>query len=489
MIARDAFMKICDIDWGDDSAEKDEYLLEYFVATSSFRRLSNKQKNIVVGRKGSGKSALLRKLETSFSADGKTYVTRLSPKPNSIRTVLNDEEINLNFGQPIFFQHTWIRQILLDILCKVGCSTSNQLISGSFSFAREIASEQKQISKDIVENISSLLRELKIKVGSLGEFGLQLEKELRGNAGVDALEYHVKSIADKGFKFVVLVDDLDLGWDNSETANNLLLGLLSATNYLNGIINAIHPIVFLREDVYSILLTQTQHADKFRDVERIRWSKESLIQILLERINFNRKKHNEPILEDPFSSIFPATVGTANCDNWLIERTLSRPRELIQLTRYYSENVTEDIPSDTLLKAAETNYSNWKLEDLCAEYKNQYPGLFDIFSYWKTNFFRQKYTLKRVEVEEILLEIATNIVLNELWFNQIVDNTNLEAFLKVLYEIGFIGDFILGGQGGSRTIYSYEVRHEPLFNEVQIHPCFRRAVGTVQRIRSRSTSV
>ena len=52
-------MKLSYITWGDDSAEKDSYLLDYFVTSDAFRRIAARSKNLVIGRKGSGKSALL----------------------------------------------------------------------------------------------------------------------------------------------------------------------------------------------------------------------------------------------------------------------------------------------------------------------------------------------------------------------------------------------------------------------------------------------
>lgn len=88
----------------------------------------------------------------------------------------------------------------------------------------------------------------------------------------------------------------------------------------------------------------------------------------------------------------------------------------------------------------------------------------------------------------MLLCIATEVALNEEWFNSIVNSTDIDALLKVLYEIGFIGDFVQGGEGGSKTFYSYLDRHEPRFEEIQIHPCFRRAVNTVERIRTRASA-
>lgn len=479
-------MKLSEINWGDDSAEKDPYLLRYFVESTAFQRLRDRQKNMIVGRKGAGKSAVRKKLEETFQSESNTHVINLSPKFNSIRNILNDKDIAGGFGQEIFFQHTWIRQILLDCLCAVGHGAKGRYAKDSLEFARNISVELKRTSKDLVENISDVLTKIKAKVGDLGEFGLALERELRNVADVDSLEHHFCAIAKDGAKFVVLVDDLDLGWNNSDAANNLLLGLLSAVNYLVALNSNMFLCIFLREDVYSILITKTQHSDKYRNIERLRWEKGDLMSVLCERINFNRERCGLDRLSAPLFTVFPHTVGTSNSDNWLYERTLGRPRELIQLSRYYTEAVDSDQPSDEALKQSEINYSEWKLDDLCSEYSNQYPGLVSIFSYWKTNFFRYKYHLKRSELDEMLLSVLTEVELNQSWFNEISDATDVPEFLQILYEIGFIGDFVLGGEGGSKTVYSYQGRHEPRFEEVQIHPCFRRAVGTVERIRSRT---
>jgi hypothetical protein len=277
-----------------------------------------------------------------------------------------------------------------------------------------------------------------------------------------------------------------LGWDNSKTANNLLLGLLYAVTYITSLSPNLFVCVFLREDVYSLLLNKTQHSDKYRDIERIRWGKTELLKVLSERIKFNRKKNNLPEVIDLFGTVFELSMGASNTDNWLIERTLSRPRELIQFSRIYTESVDDDQPNSQKLKAAEQAYSSWKLDDLCTEYGNQYPGLATVFTYWKQNFARKKYHMERAEIDDIVLEIASKVTLNEPWFNQIVNASDMHNFLTILFEIGFLGDFIKGGAGGSKTIYSYEENHVPKFEEIQIHPCFRRAVDTVERIRASS---
>lgn len=478
-------MNIKEIVWGDDSAEKDPNILDYFVSSDHFERIKNKTKNIVVGRKGAGKSALRKKLFKEFARHENTYVINVSPTYNSIKSILNNKDIQGSFGEEIFFQHTWLRHIYIDTLCYIGHAAKGKYSEGSLAYAREVSQQLNRTSKDLVENIAEVLTKLKLKAGNLGELGLQIEKELRNIADLDALEHHVSELAESGAKFVILIDDLDLGWDNSQPANNMLLGLLSAINAMTSKVKNIYPCIFLREDVYSILITQTQHSDKYRNIERIRWSKDALLNILNERIKYNRNKAGLPKIADVFTTVFPVSVGTSNTENWLIEKTLSRPRELIQLARYYSEAVDGTAPNDSVLKESEATYSSWKLDDLCAEYTNQYPGLISIFSAWKTNFFRHKYHLAFAEVEEMMLTLMTDVNLNENWWNELVNKVDVRGLLKILYEVGFIGDFVKGGEGGSKTFYSYEERHEPRFEEIQIHPCFRRSVSTVERIRNK----
>lgn len=477
-------MKLNQIAWGGDSAESDSHLLEYFLQTETYHRLIDKNKTIVIGRKGSGKSALRKKLAKTFSEEVDTHVINISPKYASIRNILNEKDLSEKFGEEIFFQHSWLRQIMLDSLCQIGHSAKGKYTSESLEYARSIAKDLNRTTKDLVENISEVLSKIKLKAGDLGELGLHLEKELRIVSEVDALEFHTASLCEEGAKFIIMIDDLDLGWDNSKLSNNLLLGLLSAMSYIKSISPNIHILIFLREDVYSILMEHTQHSDKFRNIERIRWNKENLIALLNERIKFSYTHKNETIEEDPFYMVFPETIGTHNTDNWLVERTLHRPRELIQLSRIYTEQIAGEAPDGDVLKNCEKEYSTWKLEDLCTEYSNQYPGLSEIFSFWKTNFRKQKYHLKNDDISDLVFKLFDELPMNHKWFSNLATKVDLDGFLSILYEIGFIGDFVQGGQGGSKTIYSFSENHEPRFEEVQIHPCFRKAVETVDRIRN-----
>ncbi len=113
----------------------------------------------------------------------------------------------------------------------------------------------------------------------------------------------------------------------------------------------------------------------------------------------------------------------------------------------------------------------------------QYPDLNSLFTYWKTNFYRKKYHLKEDELEEIAFELLDRVEIEHSWFQNLKSKADTYGLLNVLYDIGFLGDFVLGGEGGSTTKYSFADIHEPILEEVDIHPCFRKSVGTVARIR------
>ncbi|MFB9942426.1 P-loop ATPase, Sll1717 family [Gluconobacter oxydans] len=483
-------MDIRQIHWGDESAEKDSHLLSYFVKSEALNRLTEKRKSIIVGRKGAGKSALLKKLNQTFN-ENDIYTINLTPNENSIRSILNDSDIIDSFGVEIFFQYAWLRYIYLEIAMFLGSNPTGEQLSAR---CRNFYLQEHRGKRDIIETVKSLLTRIKIKAGKLGDLGIDLEKEIFNACEIETIEGIIQEIYDiHSIQIIVLVDDLDLGWDNSTTSNDMLLGLLSASARIQSKFHSIFPIISLREDIYSILMSKTQHADKFRNIEKIRWTKDNLINVLDERIKYNFSQDAPEQNSESqyfFHLVFPQTIGTSNTDNWLIERTLSRPRELIQFARLYTELVEGNRPDVEKLKEAESIYSQMKLDDVCSEFSHQYPDLDKVMDYWSSKLRRKKYHLKYDEIGEMIFDIFEKCNCNAQWFLTLKKEADIDGFLKILYEVGIIGDFILGGAGGSRTVYEYEtVKGTPTFDEIQIHPCFRIALDTVQRIRKTSSPV
>ena len=477
-------MRIYDINWGGDSAESDPNLLEYFVESEALKRILQKQKPIVIGRKGSGKSALRKKAEDKFKSKEDNLVIPITPE-GELFNIKNSQTTINEYNEEIFFRYIWIQYILKQSLCKAGDNVKGLLVTGSREFARQVSRTNNETSNDLVEYITTLISKLEVKVSKFGELGVSFENQLKDDTDLYNLKHHFQTIANTYNNIIIFIDDLDVGWDNSKLANNFLLGLLSACDHISALSNQVYYCIFIREDVYSILMTQTQHSDKWRNIEEIRWTKPQLLEILNTRINFNRKQHNLSEKNDPFETVFPAMVGPSNTDNWLLERTLWRPRELLQFARIYTENLPDNNPNAEVLKERESKYSNWKLDDLCTEYKYQYPSLKEIFKYWRTYYRRCKYQLERDEVDSIILDILDNLDLEQSWFKEIKNNIDTYNFLDILYEIGFIRDVV-----NNKEFHAYFTprnEHLPIFEEISIHPCFRKAIDTRERMKSQNT--
>ncbi len=473
-------MNISLIDWGNDAAEHDKDLLEYFVEPSDFYRLENLKKTFIIGRKGSGKSAIRRKLQKIFNKDRVFLVETLPSQIDRKLQMIN----NPRAYQEDTFKYMWILFLYQRALIEIAKSWKGKVALGSFEYARNYAQQAGECDLDFVELLAQFLYKFRIKSHNW-EFNFLSGREIKNT--IDEYEFHLKNICNQEYKIIFTVDDLDLIWDNTPSSNYLLLGFLHAIQRIQSISSGnIHVFAFLREDIYNTMMSMTQHSDKFRDIMRIQWNINTLKTILVERIKFNNKKQGGANLADPFREVFPPKVGTSNTMNWLFERTLCRPRELIQLCRCYTELVTTNKPDAEVLKNAEAVYSQWKLDDLCTEYSNRYPELSKLFHYWKVYCPYSRYILKKEEYEENFMNILADLHIEQPWYKDLQNSIDAQSFMEILYEIGFVGDYIKPkkcGVNGHKTIYSISEsskNHNPQFDFVSIHPCFRKAMESTK---------
>ena len=379
---------IRNIDWGNDSAEHDPSLLDYFITPDNFNRIVNFKKTFVIGRKGAGKTAIRKKILSQFKGDKDHVTVEISPTNGIFRNLAGVDLLKEERSDEVIFQYAWLNSIMRQCLNKIGDESASRLTVGSASIARQFAKNEGVTNSDFVESVSKILQSVKLKVQDVGEIGLQLENLVKESSAIDRYEYHIRKLASEGCKVTILIDDLDVGWDNSERSNQILLGLLTASMYLKAIDQNVNIIFFIRDDIYSILMKKTTHSDKYRDTFPIQWTPEGFQALLSERISQSLDGKASANTETDFLRVFPEKVGTQFALRWMSERTLSRPRELLQLARLYTEELKQDSPCQTTLKAVEENYSNWKKEDLCAEFVNQYPGLDEIFDFWRHKYFR-----------------------------------------------------------------------------------------------------
>lgn len=58
-----------DIDWGEDEARNDESLEHYFVEFPGYDSILKGKKRFIIGRKGTGKSAILQKIRLDCNSN------------------------------------------------------------------------------------------------------------------------------------------------------------------------------------------------------------------------------------------------------------------------------------------------------------------------------------------------------------------------------------------------------------------------------------
>jgi hypothetical protein len=174
---------------------------------------------------------------------------------------------------------------------------------------------------------------------------------------------------------MILVDELDQGWDNSVHSNRFIGSLLQAAVRIQRMNLRTKVVVFIRSEIFDLVKYDIDQLDKLRSsIEILRWAPDELGGMILKRIDYCMGTHIDDIEKDRalLSYIFPESCRGMPGFEYLVSRTTRRPREVLQFLRHAHQLAAgagaKKITAEYLIKAEE-EYSSWKLEHLCAEYK------------------------------------------------------------------------------------------------------------------------
>ena len=216
--------------------------------------------------------------------------------------------------------------------------------------------------------------------------------------------------------------------------------------------------------------------------EVIEWDKESLFRLITKRISYSLPKTQNLPDEEKWETVFLNNIQGKGTYNYIIGRTLHRPRELIQFCIDSKERAVE-IRSDKIdinaIVTSEVRYSEKRTKDIATEYKFQYPGLLSIFE-----LFRGK---KSLFSRSMLEELFTRVMLNEIPLKDCeswICNQSEEYLINVLYQVGFLKIYTTGYLNGTPTegyFGNYEVKQSNIsvIQKFMIHPMFRMYLGVV----------
>jgi len=151
------------------------------------------------------------------------------------------------------------------------------------------------------------------------------------------------NLISKKNRVVVLIDNLDKAWDQTQDlsrVSDLLFGLLSVSyriatdferdpHFRNKVRFSL--ILFLRSDIYAAVIRFAHERDKV-PVRRMSWEDPAtLLRVLEER--FMQSDLGISLPDEIWTRFFTATVGSREVRQYLRETVLPRPRDLLYMLK------------------------------------------------------------------------------------------------------------------------------------------------------------
>lgn len=478
-MAKPTALSIKDVDFGRIDAESDDNLFNYFVDTGVMKKIQAGQKQFIMGRKGSGKTALFK--QTTKERLGREIVSLdFKDYPWELHKMVREAGLSPESA----YLASW-RFTFLAAACR------HWMKNGPKALRKPAAALMARIYKDEDPGVLEVLfdkfrrfRKFELpEAGPLKGGGIELDEKEQGpilaqsvNQWCRVLDAFVKEHFDEA-PFTIKLDGLDDGWDASEESKLLLAGVLKAARDINLKLRSpgkpVAVLTFLRSDIYNEL--RFNDKNKLRDdIESLEWPDEKLMEVVARRISASLGVKDDEAWTTVFTSE-PMRQGT-RVHSYILKRSLGRPRDVIAFCQECRNVATEhghDVVDRKDVYAAEDRYSKHIYDELDDEMGKQVPG--------------------NREYLQILRALAKTRFTFQEWLDACrrrdpkVDETVAKESLKILFDYSIVGVPRTGGFGGGSTFqYSFHDRLvEPNFDsEVIIHPALKKVLQLKDTRRS-----
>lgn len=415
------------------AAENDEMLYDAFVDTGYLESILDVQspRFLIVGRTGSGKTALVRYLERTVER-----CSRIEPEELSMQYLHSNKILNmvssLGIHLDIFFKYLW-RHICILELIKLrypdkSASTwdiVSRIFSGDSRTEKEaqdylhIHGKEYWVAADThVKNITQELEQkidanagIQSSVLSPVDFGAStsslsreiISEEVRSRIQavvndyqIAALSAVVKRLQNHSFKdekkpYYIIIDDLDKNWMPDDGMFLILVKtLLEAVRDINATMASVKIIVVLRTNIYYRVFRRSSivepQREKWSDVRlELRWTADELAELINNRLKTvfrGQYVQDAPSLSDILPTVKRKDVGRAY--DYILNRTFMRPRDIIEYINLCIEQNNDSVGFTwKVLRSAEVVYSRNRLNSVIDEWKDSYHGIHVVLSVFK----------------------------------------------------------------------------------------------------------
>lgn len=463
--------------FGDDAAENDAHLSEYFIETPAYRMALSGEKRFIIGRKGAGKSAICQQLQKQLPQTGALSLA-LAPQRlqfTALKLGLRDLAKWGNESDTLL-QRVWYYGLLCETALLLVKRCKKEYDSDFVKIAAFVDkyynySEPSAFAR-LLKTTSHFLEQLELCVGPVNmRHSHRAFDPIALEVALDTLRVPLATFIARHLPqgVFILIDNLDEGWDNSPEANAFLRGLLLAVYEICQPNIPVRVLVFFRLDMYDSVTRQFQHVDKYRQFqEHIYWGRKEMIELVAERLSVNLKLKLAANATEVWAKVFEPGEGISTAD-YVIERSLMRPREVLQFCRLAAEKADqrghEKIwPED--LYDAEKEFSRWKIDDLCNEFLFAYPGLKEEIL---QRFYGGPARFSPDKLHHLLEDALTDPRKRERppWLENL---THTDRLAQILYDIGFLRGAAQNKTWQSSQHPDFDLTRAEAFN---VHPVFR----------------
>ncbi|GBR76098.1 hypothetical protein NO2_0706 [Candidatus Termititenax persephonae] len=420
-----------------------EDLLNYFVSTNAYEKAKeNKSKILLVGRKGSGKTAIYFKLLDDLSKNNLNY--NVSLKPESLELLESIDFSTLyksESSKKTFFYTVWKTVIYSKLIQIIENKINTKLLNNGSNINagdNEILEFCKSYQNYLKQNFYGVIKEINTDTHT----GLNSPNILEDlyKKYITPLTNLLKAyFNDKKYITInVLADNLDKSWNpqnNLLVQSDMILTLLEVDSTIkNDLSNdrknniGIHGYIFLREDIYNYISKTANEPDKLRTLlYKIDWENyplklKELIELKLKHI---LNKAEDTTLDDLWMELFEKFDKKSPFD--VIKNIIIlRPRDIL----FFIQDLFVSAANNNRVKVSRADfeyaiaqYTEFLNGNLIAEMKAEFPEVVAV-----VNFF-QKYHIVRYNDYVNKLKKLT------------YDENRIENLTKDLFKNGYLFAF------------------------------------------------
>jgi hypothetical protein len=413
--------KLANINLGDPAAENEETTLEsYFLDRDEFRQVLDGRANVVVGRKGSGKTAIFYQVRDKLSAARNNIILGLSPEAYQLRKLKDLVLHCLNAGSKEFLLSAfWEYVLLLEICGKIldrdrDLQKRDHLLFEPYQrLLRRYREETSSVGLSFSDRLLRLIE--RIAVAYSTTFGEKLNIDLSDGEVTkilyqttlgelrDDLVHYAKN---KG-KVFLLFDNIDKAWnanglDDSDVV--MIRTLLDANKKLGNDFRRAgtdyYSAVFLRNDVYDILLSHTP--DRGKDtIALVDWNQRKLMRHMIgKRLLFNSSNKTFSV-EHLWHDIALPVIDGEDTLEYFISHCMMRPRYLLRLINFCKGsaiNFGRDRIDQDDINSGLSAYSTDIVKEIGLEMRDVLPASEDVLYV----FLGEPKEMLRSKIEELL---------------------------------------------------------------------------------------